>query len=389
MRDGGSRGPLNTSFGTITINFDQKTITGETCRAAVFRGVGIPLSVEEFSLPSPAAGEALVRVECCTICGSDLHSIQGRRSVALPTILGHEILGRIAHLPEESPPVDVMGRALSVGDRVIWSVAASCEACDRCRRGLPHKCRQLFKYGHERADCDHPLSGGLAEYCHLKRGTAIVRVTDDLPDAVACPASCATATVVEAMQSIPEIEGRSLLIFGAGMLGTTAAAMARSSGATAVVVCDVDADRLARSRDFGATHLLPWNADREKFQAELFDVVGSDGVDAVLELSGSEDAAERAAGLLQVGGELVLVGSVKPSRSIEVNPESIVRGLLRISGVHNYAPHSLQEAIVFLAAAQGEYPFESLVERTFALSEINAAIDAAIESKACRIAVRP
>ncbi len=71
----------------------------ECCKAVIFTGPNEPLEIREFELPRPAAGEVLVKVTCCTLCGSDLHSYQGRRSVPCPTVLGHEILGQVAVLP--------------------------------------------------------------------------------------------------------------------------------------------------------------------------------------------------------------------------------------------------------------------------------------------------
>lgn len=164
----------------------------QSCLGAVFAAAGEPLVIREFELPKLVSGELLVRVTCCTICGSDLHTYQGRRSTPTPTILGHEILGVIAALGLGDPPVDLQNRALGVGDRITWSIAASCGDCFFCEHELPQKCEHLFKYGHERISPRHPLSGGLAEFCHLAAKTPIVRLPDTLPDLAACPANCAS-----------------------------------------------------------------------------------------------------------------------------------------------------------------------------------------------------
>lgn len=363
----------------------------ETCQAAVFYEPGRPIVLEEIPLPKPGSGEALIQVDCCTLCGSDLHSIHGRRKVPMPTILGHEILGRVHALPAEDVPCDVDGAAIEVGERVIWSVAASCGSCDRCVVGVPQKCRHLFKYGHESLDAKYALSGGLAGFCHLAPGTPIVKLGETLSDLEACPAGCATATVAAAMRSCSRIEDRSVLIFGAGMLGVTAAAMAKWHKARSVIVCDIDHSRLQRAQQFGATHVVAWNPDSGEFEARIREITGGggEGVDVVLELSGSADAVEVAPRLLGIGGELILVGSVSPSRSVAIDPERVVRGLLKIHGVHNYAPEDLSQAVRFLTECRSQYPFESLVEQTFALTDINGAVAAATESNACRVAIRP
>ena len=116
--------------------------------AALFTGSDKPLEIQSYPLPELKPGEVLIRITCCTICGSDLHTYEGRRSTPLPTILGHEILGEVVGFPD-APPRDVTGDTLAIGDRVTWSIAASCNQCFYCTHGLPAKCEQLFKYGHE------------------------------------------------------------------------------------------------------------------------------------------------------------------------------------------------------------------------------------------------
>ncbi|MBM83737.1 MAG: alcohol dehydrogenase [Planctomycetaceae bacterium] len=348
-----------------------------TSRAAVFETPENPLSIREFALPELRTGEALVRVECCTLCGSDLHSIHGRRSTPVPSILGHEIIGRIVDQSDEEPPVDTAGHALEVGARVVWSVAASCGECDRCVRGIPQKCRNLFKYGHESTECAAPLSGGLSEYCHIQRGTTIARVSEDVPATLLAPASCATATVAEAVRSVSTVKARRVLIFGAGMLGLTAAAMCSWRGAAEILVCDVDPKRLDRADQFGATSKIEWNNLADECQS----------ANVVFEMSGAPSAVEASLGQLCVGGELVLVGSVSPTDAVPIDPERVVRNLLRIQGVHNYTPAALSDAVEFLGATA--YPFCELVEREFSLDEVNQAISFASESGACRVAVVP
>jgi alcohol dehydrogenase len=358
-------------------------------RAMVFEEAGKPLELREFLRPTLGAGELLVKVSCTTLCGSDLHTYEGRRQTDVPTILGHEILGHIAELRPGDPPLDLAGRKLQVGDRVTWSVASSCGACFYCELGLPQKCEHLFKYGHERTDPRHPLSGGLAEYCHLAQGTAVLKVPDALPDEVACPANCATATVVAAFRVAGDCRNRSVLIQGAGMLGLTAAAMAQHLGARDVIVCDLDEERLRWASRFGATHAVTVRPDG---QDDLTDVVaqttGGRGIDLALELSGSTVAIETGLKLLRIGGRYIWIGPVFPT-TITIRPEHIVRRLLRIEGVHNYTPADLIRALDFLAEAAAEFPFADLVAARFPLAEADAAFQHALSTKAPRVAVIP
>jgi putative phosphonate catabolism associated alcohol dehydrogenase len=355
-------------------------------RALVFAGPEVPLRLEEFESRSPRGREVLVRVRCCTLCGSDLHTWTGRRSTPLPTILGHEILGQIADLGPEAPSADLSGRPLRVGDRITWTVAASCGACFFCEHDLPQKCEHLFKYGHEAIVPDHPLSGGLAEFCLLAPGTGIVRLPDDLPDLIACPASCATATVVAALRNVGGVRDRTVLIQGAGMLGLTACALSRADGARKVLCCDVDASRAQRALDFGAHEAISANAG--DLEASVQRATMGRGVDVALELSGAPAAIEAGLLLLRIGGRYALVGSVFPTRPVALLPEMVVRRQLTLCGVHNYLPTDLVAAVDFLAAWHRHHPFAELVEQTFSLAEAARAFERA-GAGAVRVAVVP
>lgn len=352
--------------------------------AMVFTGAGLPLERREFDIPEPQADEMLVRVLGCTLCGSDLHTFEGRRSVAVPTVLGHEILGRIVAVGPDARPVDSTGASLGVGDRVTWSIVASCGRCHCCQRNLPQKCERMLKYGHEPLRPGGEWTGGLADYCLLASGTAIVRLPDDLPDEVACPANCATATIAAAVEAAGDLNGRHVLVVGAGLLGLTACAMARSLGASEVVCLDTNADRLRRAEAFGATRL----ATSTDLAATVASATDRRGIDVAFELSGSPDACESALGSLALGGRLVLVGAVFPTRPIPLLMEQIIRRHLTLTGVHNYAPPHLHRAVSFLARER-QYPFESLVTDWLPLSEANRAFQLAHNRSHLRMGVRP
>jgi len=369
------------------VNGQTKRPTRDTALAAIFHGPGEPMELREFALPALQPGEALVELTCCTICGSDLHTIRGDRPVSGPTVLGHEMIGRIAELPGDGPVVcDVRGAPLAIGDRATWSVAASCGACFFCKHGLPQKCESLFKYGHETTERS-ALSGGFAEFCHLARGTAIVKIPDTLSDHVTCPANCATATVAGAVRVAGGCKAKSVLIHGAGMLGLTTAAMAVTQGASSVIVSDLSEPRLARASKFGATHTVAISENISTLSETVRDVTNGRGVDVVFEMSGAPSAVEQSIDLLRIGGQLVLVGSVFPTCPARLLPEQIIRKLLRIDGLHNYTPMDLKAAIEFLNAASTRYPFESLVDTGFELDDVNDGIRSLMSSDSIRAAV--
>ncbi|UGQ11824.1 zinc-binding dehydrogenase [Yinghuangia sp. ASG 101] len=326
------------------------------------------------ALPPPGAGEVLVRIDLATVCGSDLHTVGGRRSAPVPAVLGHEQVGTVVAVGAGGA-VCVDGTPVVPGLRVVWSITASCGDCDRCRRGATQKCRTLRKYGHEPLDERAPLTGGFATHCVLVPGTSVVAVPDGLPDAVVSPASCATATVAAVLGAAGPLDGCRVLVTGAGMLGVTASAMAARAGAHVVVV-DPDPGRRRQAARFGAAEV---RGTREP--------VGE--VDAALELSGRPAAVRACLDALGVGGTAVLAGSVSPGEPVALDPQWLVRGLRTVVGVHNYRPADLQRATDFLAAHHRTYPFAELVGSPYPLHRLAAAVAAAPGAVELRQAVVP
>ncbi len=310
------------------------------------------------NLPALAPGEALATVDLATICGSDIHTISGRRTGPHPSILGHEAVGRIVSLGVGGAQ-DFHGRELQPGDRVIWSVTVACGRCDRCRAGVTAKCVDLLKTGHEPLDGDWGLSGGYASHIHLRQGITVVSVPDKVSDAAAAPVACATATVMAVMEAAGPLTGKRVLISGAGMLGIVACAVATHRGASAVHVRDINPDRLALAREFGATDAAAPNTDRPGL-----------AVDIAVDLSGAAKAVESAFASLDIAGRMVLAGSVSPGPAVSLDPERMVRSLLSVTGVHNYEPKHLQEAMDFVHETRESYQWDALVEEPRALAEL-------------------
>lgn len=352
--------------------------------AAVFDGVSGSISLRKIATPRPDGDEILVKVLGCTLCGSDVHSFEGRRMVPVPTVLGHEIVGEIQEFGNTALRRDAGGLELQSGDRITWAIVASCGACPLCECGLPQKCLRAVKYGHESFRPGRELLGGLAEHCLLVPGTSIVRLPSCLPLSVACPASCATATIVAAFEAAGETIGRSVCIFGAGMLGLTACAIARSSGAGKVTCVDPVESRRNLALRFGATHVLS-PAD---FECAPEEITGKLGFDVILELSGVPQAFHAAWPRIRLGGTLVLVGSVFPSAPVPLALEQVVRRQLTLRGVHNYAPRHLLKAVEFLTRHHQTFPFAELVNEWLPLSLIEKGFERSQQSSTIRVGIK-
>lgn len=334
-----------------------------------------------------AAGEVLVRIELATVCGSDVHTVAGRRTAPAPVVLGHEYVGRIAAIgPRDVHAAD--GRALELGERVVWSIMAHCGDCDRCRGGIPQKCRELRKYGHERLVPRWELTGGFATHMHLRRGTTIVRVGETLPAAVLAPLSCGTATAAAALsrvEDVVELAGATVLVTGAGLVGLTVAAMAAHAGAR-VIVSDPSPERRRRARRFGAAVVVDPVAGADA----LATAAAGAGILAVVEASGARSAVRDALEVVDVGGVVVLVGSVFAVDPVPLDPERIVRGLVTVTGVHNYTPDDLSAGVAFIrSAAARAYPFAELVSAPLPLERLDDALALAATGAHVRVGIAP
>ena len=346
------------------------------CRVAVFDEPNAPLSIQHQPIPSLDAGELLVRVSACTVCGSDLHTITGNRKEKTPTILGHEITGQVVSIGSENC-LDYTGDEISIGDRITWSICISCGQCDRCNSGIPQKCIEIRKIGHEVFETSSVFLGGFAEYIVLPESTSVFRITSDIPDEVICPANCATATVIAASRKLQEISDKSVLLIGAGMLGLTATAYFKTQGAKHITVVEPGANRRDLALRFGADEVVEQISSLER------------DYNAILDFSGSSAAIEESISRLMIGGTIVLVGTVSPSPFVSVDPEFVVRNLVSVFGVHNYHPADLESAIEFLVSHGEEFPFAELVEKAFALEDINTGIQYALHEKPIRVMIKP
>lgn len=353
----------------------------DSCRAAVFLGQGQRMEIRRFPLPRPRKGEVLVKIEGCTLCGSDLHTISGIRKEKTPSILGHEIVGTIAELGAEIN-IDNREQPVQIGDRITWSVCLSCGHCDRCGSGKPQKCRTIRKVGHETVNDEGPLIGGLSEYVLLPGSASFFKVPDGIDLNAVCPVNCATATVMAAMNAASGIQGKNVLIIGAGLLGLTACAVAKTNLAKRITVLDLNEPRLQLAKLFGAQHVAKSPHELEPFEPDSRQ-------DVIFEFAGSPSTIEQTLKCLAVGAELILAGTVMPSPNVHFDPEFVVRNLVTIKGVHNYRPDDLWQAIAFLQEHHHQFPFSGLVEKTFSLEKINEAVDYAIQHKPIRVMVQP
>jgi len=366
-----------------------------------------PFELREFELPSVLReGEVLVKVHLASICGSDLHTAAGKRFEDTPLILGHEGVGTVVGIGK-----DIMSRShpnssscrVREGDRITWSIADSCGRCVECNlHKLPQKCGSLMKYGHRNVhDQISPLTGTYATHIVLRRGTAIEILPDGVTDRMAVPANCALATVSNSLdrQRLPRYgSNKSAVIQGAGLLGIYAVAwLKKRIGMDHVFCIDVNQGRLNTAARFGAIPLLidpsleaaAAEDERRRRRSQIERVVGPQGVDIVVEMTGARAVLPEGVELLRNGGHYAFCGMVHPDSNLSaLTGEQIIRKCLTIRGVHNYAPWNLSEAVEFLSDFKDELPLESVVDPvTHSLENLDQAFKVAQSGEYCRVAV--
>jgi alcohol dehydrogenase len=362
----------------------------KTAKAAVMMAAGKDLEIKEYPLPRVDRGCILVRVTCCTICGSDVHSWMGRRSAPTPIILGHEIVGKIVELGA-GVTHDSGDRPLQLGDRITWTIMDNCGKCYFCReKGLMMKCRYLKKYGHDScADPPH-FVGGFAEYCYITPGTCVIKIPDGLTDEEVAPANCALATVVAGWEAAEAKPFENVLIQGAGALGFYAAALAKHYGCRRIIVTDILDHRLEFIKAFGATDAVNVKGmSAEEVAQTVRSLTDGFGVDCAMEVAGIADLIPTGLKCLRIGGRFVEIGNSAPGANFTYDACDIVWRRLTLKGVHNYDARHLQAGVDLLAATREIFPFKDIVTHRVNLQNINDGLRLADSGKAVRVAVHP
>ncbi|RYX82433.1 dehydrogenase [bacterium] len=335
-------------------------------RIAIFDKAGQAFRLEEWPVPEQlATGEVLVEIALATICGSDLHTVAGKRQEPTPCVLGHEGVGHVVAVGA--------GREEWRGRRVTWTLADSCGHCAACTQwDLPQKCRQLFKYGHAALATGSGLNGTYGTHVVLRPGTHLVEIPDSVSDSVAASANCSLATMVAVTETLPS-PCRVAIIQGAGLLGLHACALLRDAGIERVIVVDVDAGRLAKVPDFGG-------------EPARSGEVEAGSADLVIEVAGVPAVVAEGMKLLRPGGHYFFVGMAHPDSALNITGEALIRGCTTMRGFHNYAPRHLDRAVEFLA--NSPLPWQSLVSPPLPLDQLDAAFALAKTRQWARVAVQ-
>lgn len=323
--------------------------------------------VQDVERPEPERGQALVRVESSTICGSDLKILHGEYpATSYPHIPGHEWAGEVVEVGEGV-------KRLSPGDRVAVEPHVGCGECPRCMEGLYNLCEHYGEESHGHAHIGFTSNGGLAEYAAVD-----TRALHVLPDGMSYDegAFCEAAGVaLWAIERAGIDGGDDVVIIGPGAIGLVAVQIARNAGANNVVITGTREERLAPARELGADHTVNVH-EVDDVVEHVSDLLGG-GADLVIELAGTESAGRQSVELARRGGSAVLAGATSPGRKLNVDLREIVVGHKQIYGSVANPKWVCERGLDMIA--RGQIDVDPLVTHRFALTEFQDALDAFTE----------
>ena len=285
------------------------------------------LDVTEVAAPQANAGEVLVQVAACGICGSDVHGYDGASGRRIPPIvMGHEAAGTIAALG-----TGVEG--FSVGDRVVFDSTVYCGRCPFCLRGEVNLCDDRQVVGVSCAE--YSRAGAFAEYVAVP-----ARILYKLPESLSFPEAAMLEAVAVALHAVrvPRLSGgESALVIGAGMIGLLLLQAARAQSCSPIYIADIDPTRLTLARDLGADETL--HLSGAELVAAILQRTGGSGVDVVFEAVGRAETVASSIDCVRKGGTVTLVGNI--AREVPIPLQRVVTRQIRLQGS---------------CASAGEYP---------------------------------
>lgn len=346
--------------------------------AAVVERFGEPISIREVPIPTEIeAGALLVKIDACTVCGSDTHLWQGSlaREPELPVILGHEMVGTIVKMGPGADR-DSLDQDLRVGDRIVWA-HTNCSHCVHCLQGMHTLCdnKRMYMY----TSCENPpyLLGGFSEYGYVLPDSGRVKVPASVGDPLASLSACAGRSVVNAFAQTKPVElTDTVLIQGTGPLGLLGIALSRLKGAKRIIAIGGPHDRLELASEMGADEVISvMETSVEERAALIKDATGGRGADLAFEFSGNTRAVPEGLNLVRKGGTYMIVGQVG-TQEVPIVPSRITGSNLVVQGSFSGGIEHYWQFLSILERNQEALPFHKIITNEYALKDVTAAMEA-------------
>jgi S-(hydroxymethyl)mycothiol dehydrogenase len=340
-------------------------------RGVIASAKGEGVTVTTVVVPDPGPGEALVRVQACGVCHTDLHYREGGIGDDFPYLLGHEAAGVV-----ESVGEGVTG--LAAGDFVILNWRAVCGQCRACRRGRPWYCFATHNATQKMTLTDGTVLspalgiGAFAEKTLVAAGQC-TKVSPQVPPEVAGLLGCGVmAGLGAAINTGAVTRGDSVAVIGCGGVGDAAVMGARLAGARAIIAVDVDDRKLEWARQVGATHTVN---SRESDPVEAIrELTEGNGADVVIEAVGRPETYKQAFYARDLAGTVVLVGVPTPEMTLELPLLDVFGrgGALKSSWYGDCLPDRDFPMLTDLFL-QGRLPLDKFVSETIELDQVEEA----------------
>jgi S-(hydroxymethyl)mycothiol dehydrogenase len=335
---------------------------------------GDPVRQTTIVVPDAGPGEAVVRVQACGVCHTDLHYREGGINDSFPFLLGHEASGIVESVGDGVTDV-------APGDFVILNWRAVCGTCRACLRGEPWYCFSTFNAEQPMTLTDGtPLSpalgiGAFAEKTLVHAGQC-TKVDPAVSPAVAGLLGCGVmAGLGAALNTAAVRRGQSVAVIGCGGVGCAAIAGARLAGAGTVIAVDVDERKLALAERLGATHTV--NSRATDPVRAIQELTGGFGADVVIDAVGRPETYEQAFYARDLAGTVVLVGVPTPDMRLELPLLDFFArgGALKSSWYGDCLPSRDFPMLVDLHL-QGRLPLDAFVSETIGLGDVENAFAA-------------
>ncbi|MEU5313957.1 S-(hydroxymethyl)mycothiol dehydrogenase [Streptomyces sp. NPDC021562] len=342
-------------------------------RGVVARGKGAPVSLETVVVPDPGPGEALVRVEACGVCHTDLHYREGGIGDDFPFLLGHEAAGVVEAVGDGVTDV-------APGDFVILNWRAVCGRCRACRRGRPWYCFDTHNAQQKMTLADGTELapalgiGAFAEKTLVAAGQC-TKVDRAASPAVAGLLGCGVMAGIGAALNTGGVgRGDSVAVIGCGGVGAAAVLGSHLAGASRVIAVDVDDRKLETARGLGATHTV--NSKEADAVAAVRELTGGFGADVVIEAVGRPETYQQAFYARDLAGTVVLVGVPTPEMKLELPLLDVFGrgGALKSSWYGDCLPSRDFPMLIDLYL-QGRLDLDAFVTETIALDEVEKAFE--------------
>jgi S-(hydroxymethyl)mycothiol dehydrogenase len=337
----------------------------------IARAKGKPVELTTVRVPDPRSGEALVRVQACGVCHTDLHYREGGINDDFPFLLGHEAAGVV-----EAVGVGVSG--LAAGDFVILNWRAVCGDCRACRRGEPWYCFATHNATQRMTLADGTALSpalGIGAFTELTLVAAgqCTKVDPAVRPEVAGLLGCGVmAGLGAALNTAAVRRGETVAVIGCGGVGDAAILGASFAGARTVIAVDVDQRKLDLATQFGAAHTV--NSSETDVVEAVRELTDGLGADVVIEAVGRPDTYRQAFYARDLAGRVVLVGVPTPDMTIELPLIDVFGrgGVLKSSWYGDCLPSRDFPMLVDLHL-QGRLPLEKFVSETIGLGDVEDA----------------